>query len=106
MRQLFALILLALSLALASGPAFAVPADDCPMAASSSPGMSHDEMGCCKPTCAPACATICPGAVVPVIGRAEAPAEPIGTRLVSLSPAPLHSTDLSGTDPPPRTTFI
>lgn len=105
MRRLFALIVLALSLALASGPAFAVPADDCPMAASSSSGTSHDEMDCCKPSCAPACAAICPGAVMPVVGRTEAPADPAGTRLVSLSPAALHSTDLSGADPPPRTTF-
>ncbi len=103
MQRLIALIVLALSLALTSGPAFAVR-PDCPMAASSST-MSHDEMDCCKPDCAPSCATLCPGAVVPSIGRAEAPAEPTRTRLVSLSPASLHSTDLSGADPPPRTTF-
>lgn len=106
MRRLFALIVLALSLALASGPAFAIPAADCPMSASSSSAMNHDEMNCCKPTCAPNCATLCPAAVEPSTGRAEAPAELIGTRLAGLSPAPLHSTDLSGADPPPRTTFI
>lgn len=105
MRRLFALIVLALSLALASGPAFAVSAADCPMAASSSSSMAHDEMDCCKPDCAPSCATLCPGAVVPSIGRAESPAEPIRTQLLALSPAVLHSTDLSSTDPPPRTTF-
>ena len=100
MRRLLALIVLALSLALTSGPAFAVR-PDCPMASSSS-GMSHQEMDCCKPDCAPICATICPAAVVPAIGGAEGPAEPI--QLAALSPAPLHSTDLSETDPPPRTT--
>ena len=105
MRRLLALIVLALSLALASGPAFAIPAADCPMAASSSSGMSHDEMGCCKPDCAPSCATLCPGALVPSIGRAEVPKDPVGTQLAALNPAPLYSTDLSGTDPPPRTTF-
>jgi hypothetical protein len=103
MRRLIALIVLALSLAIASGPAFAVPAVDCAMAGSSSSGMSHDEMDCCKPDCAPSCATLCPAGVVPTIDRAEAPAEPIAQLLAALKPAPLHSTDLSTTDPPPRT---
>lgn len=105
MRRLLALIVLALSLATASGPAFAVPAEDCPMAASSSATMSHDEMECCKPDCAPACAALSSGAMVPSVGRGEAPAGPIRTTLVALSAEPLHSSDLSGTDPPPRTTF-
>lgn len=105
MRRLIALIVLALSLALVSGPAFAVPKADCPMAASSSSGMHHDEMDCCKPNCAPSCATLCPGAVVPSVGPTKTPADLIGTPLVALSPAPLHSTDLSGADPPPRTTI-
>lgn len=104
MRRLIAMIVLALSLAVASGPAFAVPAADCSMAASSSSDMSHDEMDCCKPDCAPSCATLCPAAVVPAIGGAEAPAELIQMQLAALSPAPLHSTDLSGADPPPRIT--
>ena len=103
MRRLVALIVLALSLALTSGPAFAVR-PDCPMAAAAST-MGHDEMDCCKPECTPSCATLCPGAVVPSIGRAEPPAEPNATRLVGLSPAPLRSTGPSGADPPPRTTF-
>lgn len=103
MRRLIALIVLALSLAIASGPAFAVPAVECAMAGSSSSGMSHDEMDCCKPNCAPNCATLCPPAVVPTIAKAEMPAEPIGAQLAALTLAPLHSTDLSTTDPPPRT---
>ena len=103
MRRLIALIVLALSLAIASGPAFAVPAADCAMAGSSSTGMSHEDMDCCKPDCAPSCATLCPAGVVPTIGRAETPAEPIALQLVALKPTPLHSTDLSATDPPPRT---
>ena len=102
MRRLIALIVLALSLALASGPAFAVPVAECAMGSSSS-GMSHDEMGCCKPDCAPSCATLSPAAVVPTIGRDGGPAELIRAQLLALTPAPLHSTDLSGTDPPPRT---
>ena len=104
MRRLLAMIVLVLSLALASGPAFAVPKADCPMAESSMSGMSHDEMDCCTPDCAPSCATLCPGALVPSIGRVGSPTEPIGTPLLALSPAPLHSTDLSSADPPPRTT--
>ncbi|MDP9424289.1 MAG: hypothetical protein M3Q19_15905 [Pseudomonadota bacterium] len=104
MRRLIALILLALSLALTSGPAFAVR-PDCPMAASSSSMVNHDEMDCCKAQCAPSCATLCPGAVVPSIGRAAAPAEPIAAQLIGLHSAALHSRDPSGADPPPRTTF-
>ena len=102
MRRLIALIVLALSLAIASGPAFAVPAVDCAMG-SSSTGMNHDEMDCCKPDCAPNCATLAPAAVVPTIARAETPTEPIALQLAALTPAPLHSTELSTTDPPPRT---
>lgn len=105
MRRMFALIVLVLSLALASGPAFAVPADGCPTAGSSSSGTSHDEMGCCKPDCAPNCAMLCPGAVVPLVGGDQSPAGAIGAHLVALTAAPLHSTDLAGVDPPPRTTF-
>ncbi len=104
MQRLIALIVLALSLALTSGPAFAVH-PDCPMAASSSSMVNHDEMDCCKPECAPSCVTLCPGAVVPSIGKAEPPAEPIPTRLVGLNSAPLRSIGPSGADPPPRTTF-
>ncbi|WP_294121676.1 hypothetical protein [Sphingomonas sp.] len=103
MRRLLALIVLVLSLALTSGPAFAVPAADCAMAGAASSGMSHDAMDCCKPDCAPSCATLCPAAVVPTIDPAGVPAEPARTLLVALSPAPLVATDLSGTDPPPRT---
>jgi len=105
MRRLIALIVLAVSLALASGPAFAVPATDCAMAGSSSSGMSHDDMDCCKPDCAPSCATLCPPAVVPAIGRADAPVALVSAPLVALMPEPLYSTDLSTTDPPPRTTI-
>jgi hypothetical protein len=103
MRRLIALIVLALSLAIASGPAFADPAAECAMAGSSSSGMSHDEMGCCKPDCAPSCATFAPVGVIPAFGEPNTPAEPISKQLAALNPAPLHSTDLSSTDPPPRT---
>ena len=73
------------------------------MAGSASSGMSHDEMGCCKPACAPSCATLAPAAVIPAFGEPDTLAEPISMQLAALNPAPLHSTDLSGTDPPPRT---
>ena len=102
MRRLLALIMLTLSLAISSGPAFAVQAADCLMAASTTT-ISHDDMGCCKPICDQDCATLCPAAVVPSVGKASSPAEPVGPRLAALTPAPLHSTDLSDTDPSPRT---
>lgn len=105
MRRLVALLVLALSLVMASGPAFAVPAANCPMAGSSMPMDHSQDHNCCKPACAPNCATLCPGAVMPSLARAKAPAEPISTQLVISGQAELHSIDLSGADPPPRTIF-
>ena len=103
MRRLLALIVLALSLALASGPAFAVPAADCPMAGSSKT-MHHDNnRDCCKPACAPNCAMPCPSVVVPSLSRTAAPAELTGTQAIAALAAPLHSTAPSSADPPPRT---
>ncbi|MES2136345.1 MAG: hypothetical protein V4502_04695 [Pseudomonadota bacterium] len=102
MRRLFALIVLALSLAFASGPAFAVPAHDCPMAGSSST-MHHEGNGdCCKPACAPNCAMPCPSMVAPT-GGTVGPAAVIARQLVATLATPLHSSNLSGVDPPPRT---
>src|SRR5437899_11452668 len=104
MRRLFVLIWLALSLAFASGPAFAMSAADCPMtASSSSSAMHHDGNDCCKPACAANCATACPAIVVPSTGRAATPAEAIGNQLFAVIGAPLHSAALTGADPPPRT---
>lgn len=106
MRRLFVLIWLALSLAFASGPVFAMSADDCPTSASSSSSaMHHDGMDCCKPACAANCAAACPAMVVPSIGRAGVPAEPIGNQPFAVVAAPLYSSNLSGADPPPRTIF-
>lgn len=103
MRRLFALIWLALCLAMASGPAFAVPAADCPMAGSSK-GMHPDkDRNCCKPACAPNCAMPCPNVVMPSADVAAGPAELIRPLLVTSLAAALQSFDLSGADPPPKT---
>lgn len=106
MRRLIALIWLSLSLALASGPAFAVPSSDCPMANSSEMAASHHQMDCCAESCAPSCAAVCPGTIMPPKARETAPAEPSGEQLAGWTGAVLDSVDLPGTDPPPRTTFI
>lgn len=103
MRRLLALVVLAMSLALASGPAFAMPKADCPMAASGQM-QDHADMDCCAVACAPECATVCPSAVVSLPQRGGSPI---------LTPAPtdrptaqrLPSASVLGADPPPRTTF-
>lgn len=105
MRRLLALIVLALSLALASGPAFAMPKPDCPMAGSHQMQGDHQDMDCCAATCAPECATMCPGAVMPFPERAAASADQAREQLVMRPADRLPSVDLAGTDPPPRTTF-
>ena len=105
MRRLFGLIVLALSLAMASGPAFAVPKADCPMASGGEMHGSHQDIDCCQQSCAPECAAVCPGAVMPFPGRAADPADPIRSQLAMRSADTLHSVDLAGADPPPRTTF-
>lgn len=105
MRRLFALIVLALSLAVASGPAFAVPKADCPMTASHQMPGHDDDMDCCQATCAPDCATMCPGAVMPLPERAAAPVDHLDDQLAMRPADALHSADLSAADPPPRTIF-
>jgi len=119
MRRILALIWLSLSLAIASGPAFAVPSPDCPKAHSSSMADGHDEMtdghdgmasthgdmDCCAESCAPDCAAVCPGTIMPPEIAAVAPA---GPRMEQRAPWPstmLKSAALAATDPPPRTIF-
>lgn len=106
MLRLFALIWLSLSLALASGPAFAVPSADCPMANSADVAASHRQMDCCADTCAPNCAAVCPGTIMPPERGEGAPAELTGDPLAAWTAGTLDSADLPGTDPPPRTIFI
>ncbi len=95
-------ILLALSLASATGPALAGISAHCPMAMS---GVSdHQDMGCCTPDCAPDCALVCPGAVVPTAGGVAAESQDrqsMAVRLVDMLP----SRGPGATDPPPRTTI-
>lgn len=103
MRRLFAFILLAFALALSSGPAFAVPRADCPMAASDMQG-AHQDMDCCAAACAPECATVCPNGVMPLPESPATAAVRSQTVAVWVAVA-LPSADLIGADPPPRTTF-
>lgn len=103
-RRLLALCCLAFALAVSSGPAFAAPAHDCPMMASQSMQVSHEDMGCCDTTCAPECAAVCPIAVEPALSRSVASADHRDQLLARPSEA-LLSTILSCVDPPPRTTF-
>lgn len=103
MRRLLLFIWLALSLAAASGPAFAVPSPDCPMETAPSGMASHDEMGCCKVNCAPECAAVCPGAMVPNMSVFTSPAnaaKPLFAPTLATGPA---SAMRGAADPPPRT---
>ena len=104
MRRLIALLGLVLSLVVSSGPAFAAPTHDCPMAASQSMGMSHEDMDCCDTTCAPECAVVCPAAIEPTLSNPTASADH-GEQPLARPTSTLLSTILSGSDPPPRTTF-
>lgn len=104
MRRLFALVVLALSLAMTSGPAFATPKADCPMAASGHMQGAHEDMGCCKVTCAPDCATVCPNAVMPMPEPAAATTGRSDTAIGRIA-GRLPSADIASVDPPPRTTF-
>jgi hypothetical protein len=104
MRRLLALLLLALSLTFASGPAFAVPKSDCPMASGDQMQGDHENMDCCAATCAPECAAVCPGAVMPFPESTATPSIP-SARVGAWIAERLPSVDLTGADPPPRTTF-
>ena len=106
MRRLIALIWLSISLALASGPAFALPSTDCPMANSSETAASRQQMDCCADACAPNCAAVCPGTIIPPKASEAAPAELAVGQLAAWVAGALESIDLPGTDPPPRTIFI
>ena len=104
MRRLFVLIWLALSLAFASGPAFAMSKADCPMTAAHH---MTKQMGkdCCAPDCAPSCATACPTAVMPHPERTAASTLRNALQLAAWTANALPSIEPAGTDPPPRTTF-
>lgn len=95
-------ILLALSLASATGPALAGLSAHCPMAVSGT--ADHEEMGCCTPDCAPDCALVCPGAVVP--SAVGVTAEPQDRQPAMMRPIEvLPSRGPGANDPPPRTTI-
>lgn len=74
------------------------------MAASQSMGMSHEDMGCCDTTCAPECAAVCPAAIEPSLSESAASADH-GEQPLARPTSTLLSIILSGSDPPPRTTF-
>lgn len=103
MRRMFALVLMAVLLAFPSGPAFAAPAPDCPMATEQI-AANHADKDCCVPACAPECAIACHVGLVPQLG--SAPKQRV--HAVALSNGrvqALLSIDLADADPPPRTTF-
>jgi hypothetical protein len=115
MRRIFALIWLSLSLAIASGPAFAVPSADCPKTHSSSmadmpdghDGMTdaHDGADCCAENCSPDCAAVCPGTIMPPELAAVGPARPGTEQRAAWPSTTLRSAVLAAADPPPRTIF-
>lgn len=98
MRLLLA-ILLAFSLATASGPAFAVPAADCPMTKAPGGMANHDKMGCCGSDCA----VTCPPAMLAAEPIDLATVEPSSAPAEVLPPNFLPSVGPVTTDPPPRT---
>jgi hypothetical protein len=111
MRRILVLIWLSLSLAIASGPAFALPSPDCPKAQSSAmadghEGMAgdHDRMDCCADNCSRDCATVCPGTVMPPAVAGVEPAGPAIEQRAAWLSTMLRSAVLATSDPPPRTT--
>ena len=119
MRRIFALIWLSLSLAIASGPAFAVPSLDCPKAHPSSMtgghdrvtdrhdglATSHGDMDCCAESCATDCAAVCPSMVLPPDSLGMKPAARRTEQRTLWPSTMLKSAALAATDPPPRTIF-
>ena len=100
MRLLLAL-LLAFSLATASGPAFAVPAADCPMTKAPGGMANHDKMGCCGSDCA----MTCPPALLAAEPVDLVSVEPSSAPAETLPPSFLPSVSPLTTDPPPRTSI-
>ena len=94
-------ILLAISMAMSSGPAFAGPSPDCAMAHSSSGMVDHQKMGCCTPDCAVACVPAMLGAAVVDLPAVEPSTVPAAISLTAV----LASAGATATDPPPRTTL-
>lgn len=92
-------ILLAISMAGASGPAFAGPSADCPMAHMAGGMTDHGKMGCCPPECA----VTCPSAVLatPAIELPMIEPSPIAVTVPAMGV--MRSFNPAATDPPPRT---
>lgn len=97
--RLFLAILLAISMAGASGPAFAAPAADCPMAHMPGGMGDHGKMGCCPPECAVTCPPAMLAAVATDLQVIEPALLPIAAPAMDL----LRSFNPAATDPPPRT---
>jgi hypothetical protein len=91
-------ILLAISMAGASGPAFAAPSADCPMAHMSQAMGHHDKMGCCPPECAVTCPAALLAAADVELPSIEPASMPGAMRIASVLP----SVDPAAADPPPR----
>jgi hypothetical protein len=117
MRRILALIWLSLSLAIASGPAFAVPSADCPKAHSSMADMAdmpgnhegmagaHDGADCCTEHCSPDCAAVCPGTIMPPEAAAVQSAGPGIEQRAAFTSTMRRSAAPAASDPPPRTIF-
>jgi hypothetical protein len=97
--RLLLAILLAISMAGTSGPAFAGPGTDCPMAHMSGGMSDHGKMGCCPPECAVTCPPAMLAAVVVDLPVIETP--PIAVAMPAIGMP--RSFNPAAVDPPPRT---
>lgn len=100
-KRLLLALLLAFSLATASGPAFAVPASNCAMTKAPGGMADHDKMGCCGSDCAVACAP----AMLTVDPIDLAAIEPSSTAAATQARGMLPSVSPLTIDPPPRTSI-
>lgn len=99
--RFFLAILLAISMAGASGPAFAGPPAGCEMARIPSGIANHDKMGCCPPECAVPCPTAMLTTASVDLSAIEPGSVPTTERLANMLP----TFGPAASDPPPRTTI-
>jgi hypothetical protein len=98
--KLLLCILLAISMAGTSGPAFAGPSADCAIAQMPGGMADHGKMGCCPPECA----VTCPPAVLATPAFNLPPAvEPSCVEEHLAAMALWRSFNPAAADPPPRT---
>ena len=100
MTRLLLALLLAISMAAASGPAFAGPAAACPMAQMPGGMGDHGKMGCCPRECAVTCPTAMLAAIAVDLPVIEPSPLPVAVPAMELP----RSFNPAAIDPPPRTT--